>query len=122
MGDGGKVKNGTLHSKEHVTVCNYKEYYLTNSTEIETTKDDDCATFTASKSGNGTDNPDDPLALTKLQKNRAVTLMFEDTSAFNVEIGATAGELGRVFSFVLRPSLLCAGTKMLDENADEKVV
>merc|ERR1712039_79150 len=105
-----------LHSVEHVEICDYHAYYLTDETEVSTKKDNatNCMVYTATKAGNGSDNPTDPLALTPLQKNRAVTVRFEDKSSFDFEIGASKGSHGRVFSFVLRPSLLCAKTKMPD--------
>jgi hypothetical protein len=106
-------KDGT-HSVEHVSVRGFKDYYLSNETEVNVTTDGDLTVFTATTEGTGDDNPSDPTVLTVQQKNRAVTLEFEDTKSIDFEIGATAGATGRVFSFVFRPSLLCAKTKLAD--------
>merc|ERR1712039_607266 len=65
-------------------------------------------TFTATKEGTGDDNPSDPLDLTEVQENKAVTVTFADKADINFEVGATAGRRPRVFSFIFRPSLLCA--------------
>lgn len=118
------------HSVEHVKIAGYSAYYLSNETEIKTvhdesfyaTKDTDGGTgdviklgggftgFYATLEGTGDDNPSDPLLLTKQQKDRAVTIEFADVTKFDFEIGASPGKTARVFSFVFRPSLLCAKT------------
>merc|ERR1712194_821926 len=77
-------------------------------------EDGDFVQFTASTEGTGADNPSDPTELTIQQKDRAVTVEFADAKVIEFEIGASAGMTGRVFSFVFRPSLLCAKTKMTD--------
>jgi len=102
------------HSVEHVRISGFKAYYLSNETEVVVAEGDNYTSFTATKEGTGADNPSDPTELTVEQKNRAVTIEFEDTAAFNFEVGASAGKTGRVFSFVFRPSLLCAKTRLAD--------
>jgi len=102
------------HSVEHVKIAGYKAYYLSNETEIVVERHRHYTWFFATKEGNGDDNPSDPTELTVLLKNRAVTVEFEDTDEFFFEVGASAGQTGRVFSFVFRPSLLCAKTKLED--------
>jgi len=99
---------------EHVTVTGFKTYYLSNETEVNVTEDGKFTTFTATMEGTGTDNPTDPVALTPLQKNRAITIEYADAPYFDFEVGTSAGHTGRVFTFVFRPSLLCAKTKMPD--------
>merc|ERR1711994_136559 len=100
---------------EHVTVKDgFEIYYLSNETEVNVTEDGKFTTFTATMEGTGTDNPTDPLALTPLQKNRAITIEYADAPYFDFEVGTSAGHTGRVFTFVFRPSLLCAKTKMPD--------
>merc|ERR1712176_1480592 len=66
----------------------------------------------ATTEGTGEDNPKDPTELTEQQKDRAVTVEFENVKHFDFEIGASKGKTDRVFSFVFRPSLLCAKTKI----------
>jgi len=102
------------HSVEHVAVAGYSAYYLSNETQIKVSHDHDkgVTAFTASKEGTGADNPKDPIELTPEQKDRAVTLELTDVKSVDFEIGASAGRTGRVFSFVFRPSMLCAKTKI----------
>jgi len=111
--DTGRNNN---HSIEQVKICDIQRYYLSNATEINTTLESDggheCTVFTATVEGTGDDNPKDPDALTVQQKNKAVTVELRHANAINFEVGASPGETGRVFSFVLRPSLLCADTKL----------
>merc|ERR1712113_901119 len=98
-----------------------------NETQVSAYKNDtnDCMRFEAYEFGDGDDNPTDPLHLTREQKDRTVTVKFENTSSFEFEIGADVGcerymqgimygggecvgGGGRVFTFVLQASLLCA--------------
>jgi len=102
------------HSVEHVSVAGYSAYYLSNETQITVSHDHDngITAFTATKEGTGADNPTDPIELTREQKDRAVTLELTAVKHVDFEIGASAGRTGRVFSFVFRPSMLCAKTKI----------
>lgn len=109
--DTGKDNN---HSVEHVKIAGFKAYYVSNETEVDVTESDNFTEFTATTEGTGDDNPSVPIELTVQQKNRAVTVEFEDTESFMFEVGASPGMTGRVFSFVFRPSLLCANTKLAD--------
>eukprot|EP00411_Alexandrium_monilatum_P047522 CAMPEP_0175461424 /NCGR_PEP_ID=MMETSP0095-20121207/68153_1 /TAXON_ID=311494 /ORGANISM="Alexandrium monilatum, Strain CCMP3105" /LENGTH=224 /DNA_ID=CAMNT_0016762477 /DNA_START=53 /DNA_END=728 /DNA_ORIENTATION=- len=77
--------------------------------------------FMSSMPGSGSDNPRDPLALTVQQKNRAVTIEFDDFSELNVTLGCTSGRYARYFMFVARPSLLCART-VGGSKADTEVI
>lgn len=102
------------HSVEHVKVRAYKNYFVTNATEVNITEVDGFTVFTATREGTGADNPADPTELTELQKNRAITVEYLNTDKIEFEVGASPGKTGRVFSWVFRPSLLCAKTKMPD--------
>lgn len=102
------------HSVEHVKIAGFKDYYISNETEVDVKVRDNFTWFTATTEGTGEDNPSDPTELTVQQKNRAVTVEFQDTDSFTFEVGASPGMTGRVFSFVFRPSLLCAKTKLAD--------
>ena len=44
-----------------------------------------CTTFRATQGGKGADNPADPLALTDVQKNRAVEFTFANVSCIDIE-------------------------------------
>jgi hypothetical protein len=102
------------HSVEQVRITGYTRYWLSNETQVKVEHDEASGftMFSATKEGTGEDNPSDPLALTEEQKDRAVTIEFEDTPHFDFQIGASEGATGRVFSFVFRPSLLCAKTEL----------
>lgn len=102
-------KDGT-HSVESVKVGDYSAFYLSNETQIEHTTEGNYVTFTATKEGTGDDNPKAPMVLTKEQKNKAVTVEFENIKHFDFEVAATEGKTARVFSFVFRPSMICATT------------
>lgn len=99
-------------SVEHVTIKGHTGYYLSNETEINVSHVDGYTVFTATKEGTGDDNPSDPVSLSPLQKDRAISIEFEDKSKIDWEVGVSAGHTARVFSFVFRPSLLCAKTKI----------
>jgi len=106
---------------EYVELKGFSQYFLTGDTELKVAKDGDFTKFKASTVGTAGDNPKDPLLLTVQQKNRAVTVKYEDIHKFDVKLGVD-GEGGggnhRWFNFVLRPSLLCAKTK----DGDDPVV
>lgn len=97
---------------------------LTKGTEVKNKKlPDGSVEFRASKWGNGDDNPSDPLALTVLQKNRAVTAEFINFDHVNVTLGCEAGSHARYFMFVARPSLVCAlTTGSGKDSGEDKIV
>jgi hypothetical protein len=103
---------------EYVELKGFSQYFLTRNTEIKVKKDGDFTMFKASQVGTADDNPKDPLLLTIQQKNRAVTIKYQDIHKFDVKLGVE-GEGGgggnRWFNFVPRPSLLCARTKDGDD-------
>jgi len=107
-------KDGT-QCQEYIKIGGFDHYFTTNETEINVSKmDGGDYLFKGTKEGDGDDNPDDPLQLTVLQKNRVVSFVFSKTKEVKFEIGASAGKTARVFYFVLRPALRCAWTKMDD--------
>lgn len=80
---------------------------------IKEDKSEESVTYTAETDGTGSDNPTDPLLLTVEQKQKAVTILYEDTSEFEIEVGSTGhirGNSPRGFIFVFRPSLKCSKT------------
>jgi len=109
-----------VHAVEYVRVPSpIESYIVTNETEIRVSDDGQFTTFTATREGGGADNPTDPLRLTVLQKNRAVTITFKNSSEIRFEIGASEGtwNSARMFNFVLRPAMACAYT-MLCPNGE----
>uniref|UniRef100_A0A7S0FL21 Uncharacterized protein n=1 Tax=Pyrodinium bahamense TaxID=73915 RepID=A0A7S0FL21_9DINO len=112
------IDAGRGRGVEFVKVRGYSDYWLTNSTELVVTRGaSGDATFTASREGDGRDNPTDPLSLTALQKNRAVSVEFENADLMTFELGASEGQTLRQVKFVLRPALRCADTKLADGSA-----
>jgi hypothetical protein len=96
---------------EYVKVWGFHTATLTEHSELTMTSNHDGSTsFAASKEGNGADGPVDPLMLTIQQKNRAVTLEWENFTEFELELGCSTGWHPRYFTFVARPSLWCAQT------------
>jgi len=98
-------------NREYVETMGAKQVWLTKNTEIQVTDlPGGYKKFMSSQPGSGADNPKDPLALTVQQKNRAVTVEFQDFSELKVIFGNTAGQYARYYMFVARPSLICART------------
>jgi len=100
---------------EYIKIKKPDQYFFTKSTLVNVSEGDDgYVTFKATTDGYSGDNPTDPLLLTVEQKNKAVTVRYNDADNFEVEMGSEnrAGADGhyRGFMFVFRPSLLCAKT------------
>jgi len=107
-------KGGT-RSVEYLKIRGYTHYFLTNSTELTVTHDNFGDTiFSATKEGNGDDNPTHPLTLTAEQKDRVVSFDFHNVDHLLFQLGASEGKTARVFTFTLRPALRCADTKLAD--------
>lgn len=110
---------GSDHAVEFVRVPHpLTGYIVTNETEVNVTDDGDFLTFTATREGGGDDNPTDPLRLTSLQKNRAVTVLFGEKSELRFQVGSSGGERPRIFMFVLRPALACSYTMICPDGKD----
>lgn len=70
------------HQQEKVTVGGFDRYILSKNTELAVTDEDGRKGFAATVHGTRADNPKDPMILTWLQKNRAVTFVFKNTATF----------------------------------------
>lgn len=106
--------NGT-HAVEFLSIGNFQEAFLVKDSEILMSQNNDHSwKFSATKEGNGTDNPTSSYSLTPLQKKRAVTLVYEDDVAVSFSIFASPGKTVRVFAFELSPAIVCAYTKHLN--------
>lgn len=98
-------------SAEYVVIGGFTKYKLTDTSEVQVQKQPDGRVkFSGTTYGTGEDNPLDPMFLTQQQRDRAVTLLFGPTKTLNVTVGALPGLSPRFFTFVGRPSLLCAVT------------
>merc|ERR1719410_947355 len=112
---------------EYIKVWGLSSYVLTQNSTVKSVIDrtDGSATFEATTPGSGLDEPADPLLLTSEQKNKAVTLHFDDVSQFKVELGSidkTPHHGGhRSFTFVAKPSLRCGRTIGMDTTGGTKL-
>lgn len=79
----------------------YGASYVTEDTDVKkTVQHDGSVRFDSTAWGTGKDNPSDPMALTQLQKNRAVTFLFDQSSGFRVSLIVDRGpRSGRNFLF-----------------------
>merc|ERR1711933_440593 len=89
-------------------------YVLTNTTEIAIQTLLHGVKFTATAPGNATDNPNDPTALTGVQRNRAVTVFYKEKDTFKITFQVLTAALPRIFFLDGQPSLFCA----VDPEAD----
>jgi len=106
-------------SSEYVLAKDFEHYYVEEDTEVNVTKmEDGVSRFGATKKGTGDDNPKESEALAPLMKNKAVTLSYLNREHAEFTIGAEEGKTFRGFSFVLRPSLVCAKTKINGKEED----
>jgi hypothetical protein len=97
------------HNVEYVKAAGSTGTITYEGTELVESDEADEKTFTASRPGNGGDNPTDPLDLTEQQLQRAVTFIFEPFMEATITLGSSGGQFhGRKFDFVGRPSLQCA--------------
>lgn len=102
--DQGQFRKG----QEIVSVCGAKHAFTCTTTELETSEDNECATFRSTTPGFGSDNPTDLDDLTDIQANRAVTLSFVQTSSFKISFEIGNGVPGyRNFFFAGRPTTSC---------------
>uniref|UniRef100_A0A7S2NK09 Uncharacterized protein n=1 Tax=Alexandrium andersonii TaxID=327968 RepID=A0A7S2NK09_9DINO len=98
-----------MASQECVEIGGFEDYNLTYQTEVKVSDGEHGRKrFCASTYGTGADNPKDPMSLTQQQMNRAVTALFNDVLEIDIKMSASAGKGPRFFTFVMRPSLLCA--------------
>mmetsp|Transcript_51177 Transcript_51177/g.118951 ORF Transcript_51177/g.118951 Transcript_51177/m.118951 type:complete len:350 (+) Transcript_51177:71-1120(+) len=109
-------------NREYILVEKPSNVWLTKNSELQQIHENGKTKFMSSTMGNGRDNPKDPTALTVQQKNRAVTLEFENFQELNITLGCTPGNYARYFMFVARPSLLCAQTVGSAENGEDKAI
>lgn len=102
--DQGQFRKG----QERVSVCGARNAYTCTTTELETSEENECATFKSTTPGTLVDNPTDLDDLSDLQANRAVTLSFVQTSSFTITFEIGNGIPGyRNFFFSGRPTTSC---------------
>jgi len=100
---------------EFVKLYTYISAVKTFDSEISHTADEvtDAGIFAGTKTGGWHDNPSDPMRLTQLQRNRAVTLTFADHSGFEADLGNTGrvanAKSHRAVLFAPKATLYCIG-------------
>jgi len=78
--------DGSVHGgNEAVILSGIKKYWLSKNTELTATTVDGKTTFQGGRAGNGADNPVSSSKLTPYQLARAVTVMYDHISDFDVE-------------------------------------
>jgi len=104
--------------EEFVKLYTFQSAVKTKFTEVSHTIHDVdgvpfAGTFASSKPGNWHDNPTEPMTLNRQQRNRAVTLTFADTSAFEADLGSTGQKVSskshRAVLFAPKATLYCIG-------------
>eukprot|EP00419_Tripos_fusus_P006868 CAMPEP_0172682004 /NCGR_PEP_ID=MMETSP1074-20121228/17858_1 /TAXON_ID=2916 /ORGANISM="Ceratium fusus, Strain PA161109" /LENGTH=418 /DNA_ID=CAMNT_0013500605 /DNA_START=36 /DNA_END=1289 /DNA_ORIENTATION=- len=106
----------TGNEVKYVKLWGFSSFALTRNTEVNVAVDpiDGSTTFQGTMPGTDRDRPTDPWMLSSEQKNKAVTLHFEDVADFKVELGS----INKIphwgahhnFLFVAQPSLQCGQT------------
>merc|ERR1712008_35382 len=98
-------------SSESVEIGGFTTKVLTQQTQIlEELAPAGRTRFSTTAVGTVDDNPQDPHLLTVGQKNRVVTLEFQDTSKMEAKLACSAGPTDCDFMFAASPSLLCSFT------------
>mmetsp|Transcript_164089 Transcript_164089/g.398788 ORF Transcript_164089/g.398788 Transcript_164089/m.398788 type:complete len:564 (+) Transcript_164089:57-1748(+) len=97
-----------LNTGKSITVGGFRQYHLTDDTQVLMEEQPDMRTrFSASASGGGNGNPEDPKRLNTPQRNRAVTLTFEDLRTATITLSVGPGSRPAAFTFAAHPSVLC---------------
>lgn len=98
-------------SSESVEIGGFTTKVLTQETQIlEEMAPAGRTRFSTTAVGTVDDNPQDPNLLTVEQKNRVVTLEFQDTSKIEAKFACSVGTMDCDFMFAASPSLLCSFT------------
>lgn len=96
-------------SSESVEIAGFTGKVLTDQTEVrEEAVAGGLTRFSATAVGGMVDNPQDPNLLTTQQKNRVVTLTFDDASGVEATLDCSTGANSCDFMFAASPSLVCA--------------
>jgi len=84
---------------------------LTDSTELTSSVDGDCATVSSAKKGTGKDNPTSTTGLTDVQLAKIATFNYGAGSTFKVTLSiAPKGKTGRNFAFAFEPVIPCVAS------------
>jgi len=84
---------------ESVTLQNFSLYWVSEKTEVDVFANGSSTTFRSTEKGTGEDNPDTLASLSHEQMNRAFTVLYENTSQFNVSYRVDSKGYGRNFMF-----------------------
>lgn len=94
--------------RESIEICGVSNAIVTSNTELEQTLAGSCIKTTSTTRGSGKDNPENPHALSELQRARSVAFQISGHS-FNATLAVSPkGDAGRKFMFAGEPSVACA--------------
>jgi hypothetical protein len=80
-------------ARESITINDEHEYILTNTTVVGVHTDGGATVFSSTQYGKGSDNPKGAMALTQVQKDKTVQVVFPRISTFSAKlsVGDTPG-------------------------------
>jgi len=93
--DHGKKPDG----EEFVQSCAHTNVATSTNTELAITKDGLCDRFASTTPGTGADNPQQGVELTDKQKQRTLTMIFNNKSQFEITMGV-AGKIKGYRNFI----------------------
>merc|ERR1719464_2083991 len=97
---------------EYLMATGWESYGVAEDTELNITKAGNGYTkWSATRRGNGWDNPRDPSLLTGKQRARTVQMTFKNVSKIRLHVGTTRGRYERHFLFATQPALECGKVK-----------
>jgi len=83
------IDAGRGAAREHVSIEHFKDYWVSNTTDLRITHHSDESgntTFSSTERGRWEENPQGPHIMTQQELNRAVTVLFEDRDSFTVTV------------------------------------
>jgi hypothetical protein len=103
--DHGKKKE---QYRETIEIKGFATHYLPETSELHVTQHGDkWYTYGSTTWGTGNDNPTDPMNMTKVQKDRSVTLLFHEKRYFDAKFAAAKPKSsGRNFLFSGKSALV----------------
>jgi len=96
---------------EEATVDSATAYWVTSTTELISNISSEGGSWRSSTRGTSEDNPRDKEHMTKEQRDRSLTLLFENTGEFKITLAIKPGDAGcaaygRTFLYDFRPALM----------------
>jgi len=107
------LDSGRGRTTESVTVKGFKQYWLMPGSEVNVSQGSKGTTFTATKFGNGDDNPTDRRLMSDQQLQRSVGMKFEDTDHFVLNFDIASKGFPRNFLFSGWSNLIDVATQQV---------